>query len=238
MIISCWWRHYACGRNTFLVCVLYAWPLLRTAFYTVGLFFSLRGGDEHRSLKASQLTRVPASGYDATKHIMFTLKMVQRITKVVGVKLRKIAKLFVPMLCKDLRGVLFWSWTIFLKKLPSECVNFYMQPLQSVPSNPTKACMVKNVPMVVNPLRSIIYMMSKISKLSGLTVNYSNHILRATSASRMFASGVIVAEFTGHKSLKSFRQYEKTTNSQLQAVGNSISRMEEYTGIYSLDDCH
>lgn len=82
--------------------------------------------------------------------------------------------------------------------------------------------------MGVNPLRS---MMSNTLEPSGLSVN-SNHSLRATFASRMFASGVpekIVAEFTGYKSIKSLRQYEKTTDSQLQAVGNSIARMEEYT---------
>ncbi len=75
-------------------------------------------------------------------------------------------------------------------------------------------------------------MMSKIYKLAGLSVNYTNHSLRATSASRMFTSGVpekIGAEFTGHKSLTSLRQYERTTETQLQAAGQSIARMEEYT---------
>ena len=34
--------------------------LLRTTFYTVGLHFCLRGGQEYRDLKRSQFTRVPA----------------------------------------------------------------------------------------------------------------------------------------------------------------------------------
>ena len=45
----------------------------------------------------------------------------------------------------------------------------------------------------------------------------------------MFTSGVpekIVAEFTG---LTSLRQYERTTETQLQAAGQSIARLEEYT---------
>ena len=45
----------------------------------------------------------------------------------------------------------------------------------------------------------------------------------------MFQSGVpenIVAEVTGHKSVKALRQYEQTTEQQFQAVGNSISCME------------
>ena len=47
----------------------------------------------------------------------------------------------------------------------------------------------------------------------------------------MFQSGVpekIVAEVTGHKSMKALRQYERTTEQQFQAVGNSISCMEAF----------
>ena len=47
----------------------------------------------------------------------------------------------------------------------------------------------------------------------------------------MFVSGVpekIVAEVTGHKSVKALRQYERTTNEQFQAVGQSISCMESF----------
>ncbi len=47
------------------------WPLLRAAFYTVGLFFSLRGGQEHRDFKVSQLSRVPFSGYNAGTHYIY-----------------------------------------------------------------------------------------------------------------------------------------------------------------------
>ncbi len=43
-------------------------PLLRAVFYKVGLFFSLRGSQEHRDFIVSQLSRVPSSGYDAGTH--------------------------------------------------------------------------------------------------------------------------------------------------------------------------
>lgn len=36
------------------------WPLLRAVFYTVGLAFTLRGGQEHRDLTIDQFERVPA----------------------------------------------------------------------------------------------------------------------------------------------------------------------------------
>lgn len=47
----------------------------------------------------------------------------------------------------------------------------------------------------------------------------------------MFKSGVpekIVAKVTGHKSMKPLRQYERPTEQQFQAVGNSISCMEAF----------
>ena len=35
------------------------WPLLRAVFYTVGLSFTLRGGQEHHDLKVDQFQRFP-----------------------------------------------------------------------------------------------------------------------------------------------------------------------------------
>ena len=49
----------------------------------------------------------------------------------------------------------------------------------------------------------------------------------------MFISGEpekIVAEVTGHKSVKALRQYERTTEEQYQAVGHSISHMQAFEG--------
>ena len=47
------------------------WALIRAAFYTVGLHFSLRGGQEHRDFKVSQLSRVPLTGYDKSTHYVY-----------------------------------------------------------------------------------------------------------------------------------------------------------------------
>ena len=45
--------------------------LLRAAFYTVGLHFCLRGGQEHRDLKRSQFTRIPEDGYDSSTYYQY-----------------------------------------------------------------------------------------------------------------------------------------------------------------------
>ena len=100
---------------------------------------------------------------------------------------------------------------LYLKNLPPGSTAFYMQPVQKLPADLYQAWF-KNTLVGVNPLKNT---MTKVSELAGLSVKYTNHSLRATSASRMFMSGVpekIVAEVTGHKSVKALRQYERTTD--------------------------
>ena len=113
-------------------------------------------------------------------------------------------------------------------------VTFYMQPMPQLPKLPSKP-RYKVTPVGVNPLKG---MMVKISGLAGLTGAYTNHSLRATSASHMFAAGVpekIVAEFTGHKSVKALRQYERTTAPQLRAAGLAITTAESFAESVATD---
>ena len=65
------------------------WALLRAAFYTVGLHFSLRGGQEHRDFKVSQLSRVPLTAC--------MWRMGPKTTKDDLVRLGNETKLCVPM---------------------------------------------------------------------------------------------------------------------------------------------
>ena len=74
----------------------------------------------------------------------------------------------------------------------------------------------------VNTLRT---MMPKISEKGELTTKYTKHSLRATSASRMFASNVpekVIQEKTGHGSLAGLRAYERTTTRQEQVVAKIL----------------
>ena len=51
----------------------------------------------------------------------------------------------------------------------------------------------------------------------------------------MFISGVlekIVAEVMGHKSVKTLRQYKRTADQQVQAVGQSISSLESFDQVH------
>ena len=55
------------------------------------------------------------------------------------------------------------------------------------------------------------------SEKANLSTKYTNHSLRATSASRLFACNVpekLIQEKTGHRSLSGLRVYERTTSGQ------------------------
>ena len=197
------------------------WCLARAAFYVIGLHFCLRGGQEHRDLMVSQLRRFPSDASYSTEsyyqYVEHSSKNHQR--KFDEIDSNKIICAYAqpesshcPVSILDL----------YISKLPSNPKALYMQPLQAVPADQGKPW-YKSTPMGVNTLKN---MMPRVSEFAGLCNCYTNHSLRATAATRMFASGVpdkIIAEFTGHKSLKALQVYERTTIEQVKAacrVGN------------------
>ena len=200
--------------------------LLRAVFYTVGLHCCLRGGNEHRELKCSQFVRVPLEGYDADTKYVYTengSKNYQGRFSETGQQ-NKIVHVYAQVDSCDrcpVRVIDFYFAKIHLTS-DSSISAFYRQPKES--SVPLGVAWYKNIPVGVNPLKN---MMSQISNLAGLPVKYTNHSLRATSTTRMFTYGIpekIVAEVTGHKSIKALRQYEQTTKEQLQEAGQAIAK--------------
>lgn len=96
-----------------------------------------------------------------------------------------------------------------------------MRPLDKIPDSPTKPWYTKQR-VGYNTLKGFI---SKLFTTSGLKGVYTNHSLRATSITRMFKADVpekIIAEKSGHKSLKALRMYEQTSSLQEQAAGVAI----------------
>ena len=69
-------------------------------------------------------------------------------------------------------------------------------------------------------------MLPSLSAESKCGTKYTNHSLRATAATRMFAGLVpekLVAEKTGHRSLKALRSYERTDTRMQMAIDAVIS---------------
>ena len=65
-------------------------------------------------------------------------------------------------------------------------------------------------------------MIPKIFENVGLQNKYSNHSLRATSITMMLNAEKVIAERSGHRSIKALRSYEKTSVSQEQVAAKSI----------------
>ena len=149
--------------------------LLRATFYTVGLYFCLRGGQEHRELKRSQFTRTPIDGYSSSTYYQYVengSKNYQGRFSETG-QGNKVGRTYAqPTLGNRCPVRILDS---YLSKLPSGPTAFYLQPLQKPPADSSKPWF-KNMPMGVNPLKT---MMAKVSELAGLPVKYNNHSLRA-----------------------------------------------------------
>ncbi len=69
-------------------------------------------------------------------------------------------------------------------------------------------------------------MMKNIRKDAGIAGKKTNHSLRATVASKLFAAGVperIIQESTGHRSIEALCLYEHPTEKQHQAVSTVLA---------------
>ena len=67
----------------------------------------------------------------------------------------------------------------------------------------------------------------RICQSAGIAGYKTNHSLRATSATRLYQSGVdeqLVMERTGHRSLDGVRSYKRTSDSQREALSDILNR--------------
>ena len=192
-------------------------------FFYVGLHFALRGGQEQRDLTVGQFHRFPADLVVYNKNVYY--EYVEFISKNNQHRFRnihsknKVVKAYaVPGSKKCLVKII----DFYLAKLPNDAKAFYLRPLIKFDKDDTKPWYA-NVPVGVNTLQSLL---SKMSDEVGASVRYTNHSLRATSASRLFLNNVpekVIQEKTGHHNLVGLRAYERTTSDQEQNVTRILS---------------
>ena len=97
-----------------------------------------------------------------------------------------------------------------------------MRPFEKPPVGMSKLWYTKQC-VGVNKLKEMLPSLSVKSKCE---TKYTNHSLRATAATRMFAGSVpekLVAEKTGHRSLKVLRSYERMDTRMQMAIDAVIS---------------
>ena len=111
--------------------------LLNTVFFYVGLFFSLRGGQEQRDLSWQNFKRVPADVevYDSESYyecVEFVSKNNQHRFRDIHVK-NKTVKAYAN--CSSDK-CLVRIVNFFRSKTPSDPKAFYLRPLEKIPSDP------------------------------------------------------------------------------------------------------
>ena len=191
--------------------------LQRAVFFYVGKICCLRGGEEQHTLKPSQFQRFTnPDRYIYTEH---------------GSKNRNggfyqlhVENKSVSIFKNDSAGerCLVTLLDSYLQKLPQAALKndtFYCRSLVKYTND---NIWYSHQPRGKNYLANMVKNMFKDAKIDG---EYTNHSLRASGASEMFVSHVpekVIQGFTGHRSLKALRQYEKVSTVQKQAANNIL----------------
>ena len=200
--------------------------LVRAVFFYVGKNLCLRGGQEQRCLQPSQFCRKHnPDRYIYTergsKNHQGTFGKDKQSNKIVPIFANPDAKERCPVYLIDLYFSKF-------PEPPEQLDYFYLRPLSSTPDDSTEPWFQRS-PIGKNTLAKFVENMC----LSAGLEKKTNHSLRATGATAMFAAGVpekMIKGVTGHRSSKSLEIYERPTLQQQIALSKdmSSSRTEKF----------
>ncbi len=195
------------------------------AFFYVGKTVCLRGGQEQRNLKLSQFRRE----YDPDRYIYVengsknhpgTFGQKKQSNKVVTLYSHPDAE---PRCVVYLLDFYFSKFPQPASTMPL----FYLKPLAKKPAD-REAPWFQATAIGKNTLAKFV---EKMCEDAGIKDKKSNHSLRATGATAMFAAGVpekLVKSVTGHKSTKALELYERPTVQQQQAVSKVLTSGVSY----------
>ena len=110
---------------------------------------------------------------------------------------------------------------LYLSRCPSDTPKnaLYLKPL----TKPTQACWYSKQPLGHNKLSQTV---SRLCKAAGIEGYRTNHSLRATNATRLYAHGVdeqIIMEQTGHSSVEGVRSYKHMSEAQQMVISNVLN---------------
>ena len=198
--------------------------LLRAVFFSNGKNFCLRGGDEHRNLKLSQLERTE-NGYVYTENAFKNRAGGVAQLRVKNKRVQNPEASY-RCHCKLL--------DLYISKLPQEAKEkdvFYVHPMEKLNKRATyeRSSWYYSIPIGRNKLSQMV---PEICRLGNIQGHKTNHSLRATGATELYEAEVpekIIQERTGHRSLECLRMYERTSERQQQAVSNILSSSSQST---------
>ena len=196
--------------------------LFNAVFFMNGKVLCLRGGREHKALKMAQFSFGHEGGRELVVYAEHGSK--NRSGSYKDKSENKIVKHFADPSLNE-RCYVSLLKTYFEKLSPEvkdiENADFYWKPKGSLPLE-AGVCWYTIQPCGRNFLAGVVKTVCEKANIQGKT----NHSLRATGATRLFAANVpekLIADRTGHKSTTALRMYERTSIHQQQSVSDIIA---------------
>ena len=196
--------------------------LLRTVIYMLGLHLALRGGVKHLRLRRPGFDPQIVTELDegsGQEILVYREDQLQK-TNQGGLQSKpnnKVVKVF-PSSNMRRCPVRLYGKYIGLLPTSKSCGKLYLRP--KLRYNPIT--WFNDQPYSKNKICGVVKTLCKLTNIEG---KFSNHSLRATSASRMFDNNVpeqVIKEITGHKS-ECVRVYKQTSDSMLKSASKSIA---------------
>ena len=200
--------------------------LLWCVFFYNGKCFCLRGGQEHRELKLSQLQR--CRGPDKYLYSENSSKNRKGGLSEIRLEHKTVSTFANPEAGNRCHVFLL---DLYLSKLPQEAFKkdiFYCRPNQSKPTDSTSPWFCA-VPIGRNQLSKMVQTMCEEAGVLGHKTNHSLRVI-ISGASILFDAGVpvrIIQARTGHRSLDALRLYERITDKQNFQVSKTLSGQED-----------
>lgn len=193
-----------------------------TVMYLLGINLALRGGEEHRSFRCpghnSQLQILMDSKgqkylqYDQDfKHKTNQGGLMSHVSKLKSIKVYR---------STDMMRNVVRLYKKYVKLLPKGQTNAALYKYSASKRQLSPCQWYSDKPIGINSIKKVI---KKLTEAAGLTGKFSNHSLRVTCATRMFAAGVdeqVIKSFTGHQS-EAVQDYKQLNEDLLQKANKT-----------------
>ena len=195
--------------------------LLRTVIYMVGLHCALRGGVEHSNLRRPGAdSQFKITTDDRGKECLVYQEDPLQKTNQGGLEAKGTSKKVQVYAASNSCRCPIRLFKKYVNLLPEslKCKKLYLRVRKRI-SPKVWYC---DQPYGINKIKSTV---KDICKMSGIDGKFTNHSLRATCASRMFAKNVpeqIIKEITGHRS-ECVRTYKRTSDKLKEKASRTLS---------------